>query len=78
MPGEEREPTIGRATTCKRKRLVMHLFVSGKRGYEVCYVVEVEVVVDLEVVEPVARSEQLPHLVTCCLVVVTCYPVHVP
>ena len=27
-----------------------------QRGYEVCYVVEVEVVVDVEVVGPVARS----------------------
>ena len=53
--------------------------VSGKRGYEICYVVEVEVVVDLDVVGPVARSEQLLHLVTCCFdVVVTCYLVDVP
>ena len=53
--------------------------VSGKRGYEICYVVEVEVVVDLEVVGPVARSEQLLDLLTCCLaVVVTCYLVDIP
>ena len=52
--------------------------VSGKRGYEICYVVEVEVVVDVEVVGPVARSYQLHHLVTCCLDVVTCCLVDVP
>ena len=47
-------------------------------NYEICYVVEVEVVVDLEVVGPVARSEQLLHLVTCCLNVATCCLVDVP